>query len=143
MSFPYPTYIARGGRPGRWYIDNDQYGPNIPVLHYLLLGPDGAWPEPLQFLHGDQYDQPCPGENWPEKREQIRRIVALKGLVCMTYDYWEKPPDTQGYVQRRRLAYAGLWLCLRPRFEIVGEERHQRFVLASKLCDLVTPGGRQ
>ena len=97
---PRPTLIAYGGRPGRWYIDNPEYGPNIPVLHYRLYDLGGR-PWPHQFLIGDAYDQLC-GSNWEIKQQQIERMIELSGLVCMSYDTWERPPFTPGEGGRHR-----------------------------------------
>jgi hypothetical protein len=139
-----PTLIARGGRPGRWYIDVDEYGSKIPVFHYCIYDL-GGHPWPHQFLNGVVYDQKC-GSNWESKREQIARAIALNGLVCMSYDTWERPPGTPGEGGRHRGGaggprYEGLWIATDILFDTNGE-RHQRFRLTDKLCDLRTPGGK-
>ena len=136
------TFIARNGQKGGWYIDVDEYAPRIPVLHYELIGPGGLpWPQTMQFLKGNAYDQPCPGPNWREKEAQIKRINELHGLVCMTRDYWSHPPGSSDASAIRirmqdRDGYVGLFWASNARFE----RKHQRFILGKQECLLRRPG---
>jgi hypothetical protein len=132
-----PTYCARNGQKGVWYVDVDEFSEWVPVLHHTLLGPGGK-PWPNQFLKADRYDQPCTPRSHPEKAGQARRLEQI-GLVVMTRDFWENPPGTVGQSIRMRMqddGYVGLFRCTDPRF--VGG--HLTFRLGEQLCHLLRPG---
>ena len=113
-----PTLIVRDARRGKWTVSVAGYGRDIPVCHQM-------------FLTGDSYDQPCPGANWPKKEAQAEEI-ARRGVVCISTDYWSAPPGTPGPVERHRTRYVGLFRAFNARFE----DRHLRFVLGERLCNL-------
>jgi hypothetical protein len=130
-----PTYAARNGQKGVWYVDVEEFSARIPVLHYVLLGPDGPWPH--QFLRGAQYDQLCNSRSY-EKDGQARRLSQI-GLVVMTRDFWTDPPgvDRPGTIRMRMPddGYVGLFRCLNPRFA----GGHLTFRLGEQFCHLLKP----
>jgi hypothetical protein len=131
-----PTYVARNGQKGVWYIDVEEFSPYIPVLHHELLGPGGR-PWPHQFLRGDRYDQKCNSRS-PEKAGQAARLKQI-GLVVMTRDFWSDPPgvDRPDTIRMRIQGdgYVGLFRCINPLFR----GGHLTFTLGVQLCHLLRP----
>jgi hypothetical protein len=131
-----PTYAARNGQKGVWYIDVDEYAKQIAVLHHTLIGP-GNVPWAHQFLIGNKYDQHCHVSHSWEKAAQAKRINQLK-LVVLTRDFWSSAPVPNSGGMHIRMpdnGYVGVF----EAFDATFARGHLKFTVGAQLCHLLKP----